>query len=81
MAQLVKCLTFDFGSGPDLPVHEFESSGGAVQRGACLRLSLSLLLSLSLPPSLNKQTNKQTLNKLRSARPSAWLVLSECNYG
>ena len=50
MAQSVKCLTLDFGSGHDVTVHEFEPCIGFCTDGVDLLGLLSLLLSA--PPLL-----------------------------
>ena len=51
MAQLVKRLTLDFGSGHDLAVHEFELVGLCADGTEPTWDSLSLPLSLLLPYS------------------------------
>ena len=59
MAQLVKCLTLDFGSGHDLPVGGFETRVGFcvdIAEPAWDSLSPSLSLCLSLSLSLSKIT-------------------------
>ena len=61
VAQSVKCSTFDFSSGHDLAVCEFEPCIGLcahpLEPGGCFRfyvsLSLSLSLSLSASPRLS----------------------------
>ena len=66
MAQLVKGLTLDFGSGHDLVVHEFEPlirfcADSAEPAWGSLSLPLSLpppMLSLSLSLSLSKISKK-----------------------
>ena len=51
MAQSIEHPPFDFGSGHDLTVHEFQPHLGlCVDCGACLEFSLS---SLSAPPLLS----------------------------
>ena len=60
VAQSVKHLTLDLGSGHDLMVHEFEPHIGLCADGSeptweCLSLSLSLCLSLSLSLSLSQK--------------------------
>ena len=74
MAQLVKRLTLDFGSGHDLKVLEFEPHIGLCTDRAepawdslSLPLSLPLLLTLELLLSLSLKINKlKKLNKLKN---------------
>ena len=75
MAQLVKRLTLDFGSGDDLVVHEFEPHVGlwadsveAAWDSVSLPLSLPLpsLCALSLSLSLSKINIKK---KIKSGCP------------
>ena len=55
VAQLVKHLTLDFGSGHGLMVHEFKPCMGLLSdSGESVRDSLSPLLSLPPPPPNNK---------------------------
>ena len=49
VAQLAKRPTFDFGSGHDLMVHEFEPTLGSVLAAGSLLGILCLPLSLPLP--------------------------------
>ena len=81
MAQSVKRLTLDFGSGHDLTVCELEPASGSepTARGLLGIVSLSLPLPLlahmsapSLPLSLsqNKQTLKPNQTKTKPARRS-----------
>ena len=73
VAQLVKDLTLDSGSGHDLMVHDFEPHIGLyTERGACLGFSLSLSLSLCpSPPYAHAHTQflspsfSLTINKLK----------------
>ena len=51
VAQLVKPLTLDFGSGHDLMVCAFKTGAGL--RGSCSGFSVSLSLSLPVPCSLS----------------------------
>ena len=54
VAQLVKHLTLDLSSGPDLTVHEFEPGFRLhLQCRACLEFSLPLLLPLPHSCSLS----------------------------
>ena len=59
MAQLVKCLTLDFGSGHDLMVHEFEPADDVEPVWDSLSLSLSLSLWLSPIRSFSLSQNKK----------------------
>ena len=55
VAQSAKCPTLDFGSGPDLTVHDTEPHVGLCADSVELALdSLSLSVYLSLSLSLNK---------------------------
>ena len=54
MAQSVKRPTFDFDSGRDLAVREFEPCTGLRADGAILSDSPPLAFSVSLPLSQNK---------------------------
>ena len=63
MAQAVKSLALDFGSGHNLVVHEFEPRVGLhAQRMEPAWDSLSL--SLSLSPSHSWLTNSLKINKI-----------------
>ena len=68
MAQLVKRLTLDFGSGHDLMVHEREPLGLCADSVERAWDSVSLSVPPLLVPSLNKQTNKQIFRKLKKKK-------------
>ena len=65
MAQSVKHLTLDFGSGHDLTVCGFEPCNG----DPCLGFSLSTPTLLALSPKINKQTLKK-LKKINIKKES-----------
>ena len=52
MAHQVECLTLDFGSGHDLTVSEFSTSGSVLTTWSLLGI-LCLLFTLPLPCSLS----------------------------
>ena len=64
MAQLVKCLALDFGSGHDLMVGGFKPTSGSALAASSLLGILSLFLSLplshlyALSVSLSQKINK-----------------------
>ena len=58
MAKLVKCLTFDVGSGHDLTVCEIEACVGTKPTWDSLSLSLSLSLTLPLVCSFSLSQNE-----------------------
>ena len=64
VVQVVKRLTFDFGSGHDLMVLEFEPPSGSELTAQSLLGILSLPLSLPLPPFLSLPR----MNKLKKTK-------------
>ena len=56
MAQSVKCLTLDFGSGHDLMVQ-------APRQALCRQCGACLGFSLSAPPLLSLSLSKETLKR------------------
>ena len=77
MAQVVKGLTLDFGSGHDLQGCEIKSHVRlSTGHGACLRVSLPLFLYLSPPPpSLkNKKYWKMFIPISQVTDIGQWLV-------
>ena len=69
MAQSVKRLTLDLGSGCDLRILEFELCVGLSARLAQSLLGI-LSLTLSLPPT-SKQTNKLKKKKKQEVQVTA----------
>ena len=63
VAQSVKRLTLDFGSGHYLTVHEFASGSVLTVQSLLGILSLPLSASLSLSLSLSLKINKQLTSK------------------
>ena len=63
MAQSVACLTLDFGSGPDLTVHEFEPHIGLCADNTKLAWDLSAPPLLALPLSQNEYINLKNIKE------------------
>ena len=78
MAQSVKLLTLDFGSGHDLRVHEFKPHVGSVLTMWSLLGILFLSLSLSLK---NKEINIKKTQKNKTINQIMSLLCSEPSTG
>ena len=70
MAQLVKHLTLDFGSGHDLTVHELEPQHQAPRADHTEPAWNSLSPSLSAPPAHAVSFSKQ-INKLKKQKKTS----------
>ena len=81
MAQSIKCLTLDFGSGRDLMVHEFEAHIG-LHAGSVEPAWNSLFLSLPLPAhSVSLLREERKRERKRRKDPPLWEKLKHWGAG
>ena len=78
MAQVVKCLTFSFGSGHDLMVHEFQPRLGLFADNAEPAWDFSLPLSLCPSPAYSPPLNKKKKKKKKPKNGTPCIVLAIC---